>query len=115
MTLVPNPKAHYRNLFGAFKTIIKTEKPPVLFRGISVVAMGAVPAHALYFSAYEFTKRKMSHSYSNIASQGRCDFVVGMVYVCVGVAAAIATLLHDGCMNPIEGTTYMCMYMCVSK
>ncbi|XP_003389716.2 PREDICTED: mitoferrin-1-like [Amphimedon queenslandica] len=88
MTLVPNPKANYNNLYGAFKTIIKTERPSALFRGITVVATGAGPAHALYFSTYEYSKRWLSRHHNNIMSQGG--------------AAVVATLLHDGCMNPIE-------------
>ena len=74
MTLVPNPKANYNNLYGAFKTIIKTERPRALFRGITVVATGAGPAHALYFSTYEYSKRWLSRHYNNIMSQGGCGF-----------------------------------------
>lgn len=80
MALVPNPNANYNNLFGAFKTILKTERPSVLFRGMTVVAIGAGPAHALYFSMYEFSKRWFSRHYNSIMSQGECRLkVMGVV------------------------------------
>ena len=72
MQLVPNPQARYRNLFEAFKTIFHKENPRVLFKGIGVVAVGAGPAHAMYFSSYEFSKRWLSQYHSNIISQGGC-------------------------------------------
>lgn len=69
--LVPNPKAQYRNLLQAFQTIVTQEKPRVLFRGIGVVATGAGPAHALYFSFYEFAKKALSKGdRSTVLAQG---------------------------------------------
>ena len=44
----------------AFKTISKTEGMFRTVKGINVVAVGAGPAHALYFSCYEVMKRKFS-------------------------------------------------------
>lgn len=88
MQLVPNPHANYRNLPQAFCTILTKEPPRVLFRGISVVATGAGPAHALYFSIYEITKKRLTKSQNPVLAQG--------------VAGATATLAHDGFMNPIE-------------
>lgn len=61
-------------------------------RGMSAMIAGAGPAHALYFSCYELIKNRMI---TNSASQ-----VNHLVY---GVAGCIATVLHDGIMNPAEG------------
>lgn len=72
MQLIPNPQARYRSLFEAFKTIFSKENPRVLFKGIGVVAVGAGPAHAMYFSSYEFSKRWLSQYHNNIISQGGC-------------------------------------------
>ncbi|OAD59991.1 Mitoferrin-1, partial [Eufriesea mexicana] len=61
-------------------------------RGITAVVVGAGPAHALYFSCYEFVKNRLlssrTHPELNVA-----------VY---GTAGCVATLLHDGIMNPAE-------------
>ncbi|CAK9811547.1 SLC25A37 [Anthophora plagiata] len=61
-------------------------------RGMSVMVVGAGPAHALYFSCYEFVKNKLlssrTHPELNLA-----------VY---GTAGCVATLFHDGVMNPAE-------------
>jgi len=52
-------------------TIASTESPRTLFRGIGVVASGAGPAHALYFSCYETTKNYLSgNNRSNVLAQG---------------------------------------------
>lgn len=65
-------------------------------RGMTAVVVGAGPAHALYFSCYEFVKNKLlssrTHPELNVA-----------VY---GTAGCVATLLHDGIMNPAEGKTF---------
>ncbi len=72
MTLVPDPKANYKNLFQAFSRIITQERPKALFRGIGVVATGAGPAHALYFSCYEFAKKGLTKNgqQSSVLAQG---------------------------------------------
>ena len=64
MTLFPDPKARYKNLHNAFYEILTKENYRVLFRGMGVVATGAGPAHALYFSCYEYAKHGLM-SYSN--------------------------------------------------
>ena len=45
----------------------------VLFRGIGVVASGAGPAHALYFSCYEFSKKALTKrdTRSTVLAQGK--------------------------------------------
>ena len=45
------------------------------FRGINVVALGAGPAHALYFSTYEATKKFINGNQTtyNPLSHGRCS------------------------------------------
>ncbi|XP_054009414.1 mitoferrin-1-like [Hylaeus anthracinus] len=61
-------------------------------RGMSAMVVGAGPAHALYFSCYEFIKNKL------LSSRNHNEFNL-TVY---GTAGCIATLLHDGVMNPAE-------------
>ena len=66
------------------------------FRGMSAMAIGAGPAHALYFSCYEYLKERMQ---SNKLVNGH------LVYACAGV---VSTVLHDGVMNPAEGNYWDC-------
>ncbi|XP_015585425.1 mitoferrin-2 isoform X2 [Cephus cinctus] len=61
-------------------------------RGMGAVVVGAGPAHALYFSCYEFLKNKMMNQ--RLPSQFN-----HLVY---GAAGCVATVLHDGVMNPAE-------------
>ncbi|KAJ8920122.1 hypothetical protein NQ315_011779 [Exocentrus adspersus] len=61
-------------------------------RGMSAMVVGAGPSHALYFSSYEYLKNTLtqytsSHRYHTL------------VY---GASGCIATLIHDGFMNPAE-------------
>ena len=61
----------YRGVVRSFMHIATTESPRRLFRGIGVVASGAGPAHALYFSFYEMTKKQLSgDNRSNVLAQG---------------------------------------------
>ena len=74
MALNPEPQARYKSLFQAFQTIVATEKPRALFRGIGVVATGAGPAHAIYFACYEFSKKMLSRgNRSSVLSQGQAQ------------------------------------------
>ncbi|XP_025262366.1 mitoferrin-2 isoform X2 [Camponotus floridanus] len=59
-------------------------------RGVSAVVAGAGPAHALYFSCYECLKEKFKSTRSQFNH---------LVY---GAAGCVATILHDGVMNPAE-------------
>ncbi|XP_076681704.1 mitoferrin-1 [Andrena cerasifolii] len=61
-------------------------------RGMSAMVVGAGPAHALYFSCYEFIKDKL------LSSKGHSELNLAAY----GTAGCIATLLHDGVMNPAE-------------
>ncbi|XP_073970179.1 mitochondrial iron transporter mitoferrin isoform X1 [Rhodnius prolixus] len=59
-------------------------------RGMQIVVMGAGPAHALYFSSYEYLKELYT---------ARFNFNNTLAYGTAGVAA---TLLHDGVMTPTD-------------
>ncbi|XP_001604399.2 mitoferrin-1 [Nasonia vitripennis] len=62
------------------------------FRGISAMVVGAGPAHALYFSCYEYLKEQMMST--TVFSHNH-----HLVYAYAGV---VSTVLHDGVMNPAE-------------
>jgi hypothetical protein len=58
-----------------------------LFRGIGTVLTGAAPAHALYFAAYEFSKKRISsvetgvHQPLQTAAAGATATVCLFVYI----------------------------------
>lgn len=87
----PDPKANYKGIVDAFVKIVKNEGALRPVRGMGVVALGAGPAHALYFSCYEFIKNNCS----GLDKPGENSIVNGMA----GVAA---TLLHDAVMVPSD-------------
>lgn len=109
MALMPNPNARYGSMYGAFRTIMATEHPRALFRGIGVVAMGAGPAHAIYFSAYEYAKKLFSRYSNGVIAQGEGSllYTLSLFFIFLfplpGAAGAVASLIHDGFMNPVEG------------
>ncbi|XP_061412158.1 mitoferrin-1-like isoform X1 [Lethenteron reissneri] len=87
-SLFPDPRAAYRNVFHALRTIVRTEGAWRPVRGVNAMAAGAGPAHALYFACYEHVKASLSG--------GRNSHLAN------GLAGCAATLLHDATMNPAE-------------
>ena len=76
-TRMMNVKSNYqyRGVVRSFVRIATTESPRTLFRGIGVVATGAGPAHALYFSCYEMSKNYLSgNNRNNVLAQGDVMF-----------------------------------------
>jgi solute carrier family 25 iron transporter 28/37 len=89
--LKPDPNARYTGIIDAFFKIVKHEGIFRPVRGMSVVAVGAGPAHALYFSCYEFIKNNCS---------GRVK--PGEAPLVNFAAGCFATLLHDAVMVPSD-------------
>ncbi|KAK0039975.1 mitoferrin-2-like isoform X1 [Biomphalaria pfeifferi] len=87
--LVPDPKADYRSVMDALNKIVRHEGIRNTVRGFSAMALGAGPAHALYFACYE----KIKHVVSG-GKQGN--------HLANGLAGCTATLLHDAIMNPAD-------------
>lgn len=48
------------NLRQSLGSILKLEGPAGLYRGIAAMGLGAGPAHAVYFSVYEWFKKALS-------------------------------------------------------
>eukprot|EP00052_Salpingoeca_macrocollata_P005046 m.45072 g.45072 ORF g.45072 m.45072 type:complete len:331 (-) comp14627_c0_seq1:27-1019(-) len=89
--LAPPPGARYKGLRDAFRTMIQQEGTASLFSGIRAVALGAGPAHALYFGTYEQAKLLLG---ANVGSAHH-PFATALS----GVSATVA---HDAFMNPVE-------------
>jgi len=47
----------YKSATHAFSQIVRNEGVPALYRGFSIVAIGTIPGHALYFGGYELSKQ----------------------------------------------------------
>lgn len=77
-SLKPNPNATYKNILHAIKCIIKREGLFAPLRGINIVALGSGPAHALYFSSYEYVKKRLNGNNPNFnaLSYGRLYYVM---------------------------------------
>ncbi|XP_058507951.1 mitoferrin-2 [Solea solea] len=91
-SLQPDPAARYRNVMDALRRIIATEGAWRPMRGLSVTAVGAGPAHALYFASYE----KLKKTLSDVIHPGANSHLAN------GAAGCVATVLHDAAMNPAE-------------
>ncbi|KAK5644490.1 hypothetical protein RI129_005790 [Pyrocoelia pectoralis] len=80
---------------GISRTLFNMVQQEGIFRpvrGMPAVIVGAGPAHAFYFSSYEYLKETMT-GYTNTT---RYHTVI------YGLAGCISTLLHDAIMNPAE-------------
>ncbi|XP_029016171.1 mitoferrin-2-like [Betta splendens] len=91
-SLHPEPGARYRNVMDALQQIVRTEGIWRPIRGVNVLAVGAGPAHALYFACYE----KIKFTLSDAIHPGTNSHFAN------GVAGCMATVLHDAIMNPAE-------------
>lgn len=58
--LRPTSTANYRSVFGGLLKIKLEEGLPRLFRGMPLPLIASVPAHAVYYSSYEMSKRFLS-------------------------------------------------------
>ena len=61
-SLRPIPEARYTGIAGALNEMVHKEGVFRPLRGMPAVVFGAGPAHALYFSCYEYLKRLFSSS-----------------------------------------------------
>ncbi|CAL8353124.1 unnamed protein product [Boreogadus saida] len=91
-SLQPDPGARYRSVTDALRQIVRTEGVWRPVRGVNVMAVGAGPAHALYFACYE----KIKFTLSDAVHPGANSHFAN------GVAGCMATVLHDAVMNPAE-------------
>jgi len=83
-----------------------------LFRGVSAVAAGAAPAHAMHFATYEFCKRLFGGS--TTGEHG------GHHPIATGAAGICATLVSDAILTPMDAVkqrmqlgTYKGIFECV--
>ena len=83
--------------YGAIATgkdLYKNEGILKFWRGASVLASGCAPAHAAYFSVYEFFKKKLLPKFHD-----QKDEIYPYAYAITGV---FATIVHDSIMTPFD-------------
>jgi len=85
------------------RTIVQEEGILRPWKGMSAMALGAGPAHAMYFTCLEVGKEKAE----NLGLSNKIGFMVD------GVSAIFATICHDAVMTPAEVVKQR-MQMCCS-
>ncbi|GKV06103.1 hypothetical protein SLEP1_g18033 [Rubroshorea leprosula] len=73
----------------ALGSILKLEGPSGLYRGIGAMGLGAGPAHAVYFSVYEFSKQFLSRGDPNNP-------------IAHAVSGVFATVTSDAVITPMD-------------
>ncbi|KAG8387918.1 hypothetical protein BUALT_Bualt02G0071300 [Buddleja alternifolia] len=73
----------------ALQSILKSDGPKGLYRGIGAMGLGAGPAHAVYFSVYEFCKKSFS--------RGNPDN-----HAAHAVSGVCATVVSDAVLTPMD-------------
>jgi len=85
------PAAVYTGIGNAFTRIQSTEGVRALWRGVSSVILGAGPAHAVHFGAYEAVKELAGGNTG-----------VGSHFMATALAGAASTTASDALMNPFD-------------
>ncbi|KAK9383384.1 mitochondrial carrier domain-containing protein [Kockiozyma suomiensis] len=91
MQVVSTGAASYSGISNAISRISATEGARALWRGITSVALGAGPAHAVYFAVYESSKQAFG------GNEG-----TGYHPIATSLAGACATTASDALMNPFD-------------
>lgn len=77
------------NLRQSLGSILKLEGPAGLYRGIAAMGLGAGPAHAVYFSVYEWFKKALSAGNPNNS-------------VAHATSGILATVASDAVITPMD-------------
>ncbi|KAJ1373091.1 Mitofusin-1 [Parelaphostrongylus tenuis] len=90
-SLCPCPEMKCPTPVHSLWNIVRREGWLRPLRGVNAVAIGSLPAHALYFTTYEKTKKFLTGNTTGHANT-----------FSYGAAGVLATLVHDAVMNPVE-------------
>jgi solute carrier family 25 iron transporter 28/37 len=91
-SLLPSPETNCPTPIHGVASMIKREGWMKPLRGVNAIAVGSLPAHALYFTAYE----KLKNFLISKNTSGKSNTL------CYGLSSVCATVLHDFVMNPVE-------------
>ncbi|CBK22262.2 Mitoferrin (Mrs3/Mrs4) [Blastocystis hominis] len=84
---------------------IRSEGLRVLWRGMSMTITACIPAHALYFSIYEYTKRKLGgndNKHILFASFSNSFSFTSLHANASAIGGALASVAHDAVMTPLD-------------
>lgn len=90
MALLPHKNASYRSIISGLNIVAQRESPRNLIKGVGLVAGGAGPAHAFYYTTYETLKRKLT-------PYTKEDSILNFA-----ISGCVATLVHDTFMTPVD-------------
>lgn len=80
------------SFIDTIRYIKKTGGYAKFYRGTSIMAIGCIPAHSIYFSIYEYSRIFMGLNDSN-----KLNF---MLHAVTGI---LSTAFHDFILNPCDG------------
>lgn len=80
----------YTSVYNAASTIIRNEGILRLYRGIPAVVAAAIPSHAMHYATYEYFKNLLGGNQP------------GHHMIANGSAGAIATMVHDAIVTPLD-------------
>lgn len=98
------PKFQSNSIVRSILTMMREEGMFRPVQGVQAMALGAGPAHALYFLSYETLKERLMPSFRKA---GVPDFTLHLF------AGGVATIFHDSVMTPAEVVKQR-MQMCCS-
>ncbi|WOK99325.1 mitoferrin-like [Canna indica] len=87
-----SPHCHNLNVGRLLASIVRSEGPSGLYRGIAAMGLGAGPAHAAYFTVYELCKDWLGGN----RQDGRHH---PLIHAASGVAATVAS---DAVLTPMD-------------
>lgn len=89
-----------RSVISSISKISSTEGAYALWRGVSLVVLGAGPAHAVYFSVFEATKTLLVNQLTSTSST---KWVTDETYPLIASVAGITgTVASDALMTPFD-------------
>jgi hypothetical protein len=91
----------YRSATHAFTQIVKNEGIGALYKGFSIVALGTIPGHALYFAGYEMSKTYLNKKFVHSNSEDTRDDNIA-VHLISGLVADVAGALTWTPMDVIK-------------
>jgi len=91
VSLSVRPSGGGGTILGTFKAMTTHASYLRLWRGVHTMFIGCVPAHALYFSAYELSKETFNANQVGVHTP-----------LAAGITGAISTVCHDMIMTPMD-------------
>ncbi|CRG99259.1 mitochondrial carrier protein, putative [Plasmodium relictum] len=79
-----------------------------LYKGVNVVMLGCIPAHAMYFSTFEYSKKYFSNMNSNnsairILNNNKNEAInYKLNYFSIIISGFLATIAHDLIITPVD-------------